>query len=257
MHDQAASLDLAFPGKHPLARLRLLRSRIEGRIVFTTSFGLEDQFLTDLIFANDLAIDVATLDTGRLFPETYAVWAETEQKYGRRIRAYYPSTAALENASSGVESSTAIGRATTSATKPAARRARAMPGNWTCADFMTTLAGNRNAEARRGRPNHDQRRSRGNSPLHRTDDFVWTTLSACSDQGERPIRGISDENFRLPPSRDERLGRPASHSNVRFRDRSSEREDVDKLCRWRDGCTRGGDALRRGGSHARAARALD
>ncbi len=96
MHDQAASLDLAFPGKHPLARLRLLRSRIEGRIVFTTSFGLEDQFLTDLIFANDLAIDVATLDTGRLFPETYAVWAETEQKYGRRIRAYYPSTAALE-----------------------------------------------------------------------------------------------------------------------------------------------------------------
>ena len=96
MHDKAASLDLGFAGRDPLARLKLLRSQVEGRIVFTTSFGVEDQYLTDLIFSNDLAIEVATLDTGRLFPETYKVWAETEKKYGKRIRAYYPSAAALE-----------------------------------------------------------------------------------------------------------------------------------------------------------------
>jgi len=96
MHDKAASLDLGFAGRDPFARLLLLRAQVDGRIVFTTSFGIEDQFLTDLIFANDLAIEIATLDTGRLFPETYTVWAETERKYGKKIRAFYPSAAALE-----------------------------------------------------------------------------------------------------------------------------------------------------------------
>ena len=38
----------------------------------------------------ELDIDVVTLDTGRLFPETHALWAETERRYGRRIRAIYP-----------------------------------------------------------------------------------------------------------------------------------------------------------------------
>lgn len=96
MHDTAASLNLGFPGRDPYARLTLLRAQIDGRIVFTTSFGIEDQFLTDLIFSNDLGIEIATLDTGRLFPETYTVWAETERKYGKKIRAFYPAAAALE-----------------------------------------------------------------------------------------------------------------------------------------------------------------
>ena len=71
-------------------RLARIRSEIDGRIVFTTSFGLEDQAIAHEIFTAHLAIDVATLDTGRMFPETYAVWAETENCYGRRIAAYYP-----------------------------------------------------------------------------------------------------------------------------------------------------------------------
>jgi phosphoadenosine phosphosulfate reductase len=37
-----------------------------------------------------------TLDTGRLFNETYTLWAETERRYGRRIRALYPSRRNLE-----------------------------------------------------------------------------------------------------------------------------------------------------------------
>ena len=72
------------------ARLARVRSQIDGRIVFTTSFGLEDQAIAHGIFTAQLAIDVVTLDTGRLFPETYAVWTETENRYGRRIAAYYP-----------------------------------------------------------------------------------------------------------------------------------------------------------------------
>ncbi len=76
-------------------RLARIRGAIEGRIVFTTSFGLEDQVITHEIFLHDLAIDVVTLDTGRLFPETHALWAGTEARYGRRIAGYHPHHDAL------------------------------------------------------------------------------------------------------------------------------------------------------------------
>src|SRR3954447_2855306 len=79
-----------FPTLDLFERLATARREISGAIVFTTSFGIEDQAIAHAIFAQDLAIDVVTLDTGRLFPDTYQVWAETEQRYGRRIRAFFP-----------------------------------------------------------------------------------------------------------------------------------------------------------------------
>jgi phosphoadenosine phosphosulfate reductase len=79
----------------PGDRLDALRAGIDGRIVFTTSFGLEDQALAHLIFERGLDIEVATLDTGRLFPSTYKVWEETERRYGARIRSWHPDRAAL------------------------------------------------------------------------------------------------------------------------------------------------------------------
>jgi phosphoadenosine phosphosulfate reductase len=86
---------------HPRQRLERFCREVVGRVVFTTSFGLEDQAILHML--DDLSrqdpaleVDVVTLDTGRLFPETYDVWAETEQRYGRRIRAVYPQHASLE-----------------------------------------------------------------------------------------------------------------------------------------------------------------
>jgi phosphoadenosine phosphosulfate reductase len=87
--DGFASLDL-------VNRLAEARHAIAGLLVFTTSFGLEDQAITHAILSQDLAIDIVTLDTGRLFPETYVVWSETEARYGRRIRAFYPERASVE-----------------------------------------------------------------------------------------------------------------------------------------------------------------
>ena len=87
----SAATTLSDPGD----RLAELRTRVAGRIVFTTSFGIEDQAISHFIFSRELAIEVVTLDTGRLFPSTYTVWDETEQKYGRRIRAVTPDAAAL------------------------------------------------------------------------------------------------------------------------------------------------------------------
>ncbi len=76
--------------------LVFLSENIPGPIVFTTSFGLEDQALTHLIAAAGIDCRFATLDTGRLFPETYTVWAATEQRYGIQVEAFYPDAGALE-----------------------------------------------------------------------------------------------------------------------------------------------------------------
>ncbi|WP_395622748.1 phosphoadenylyl-sulfate reductase [Sphingomonas daechungensis] len=76
-------------------RLRAAFDLISGRVVFTTSFGIEDQLIAHHIFTQRLPIDVVTLDTGRLFPSTYTLWQETEERYGVRIRAFYPDAQAV------------------------------------------------------------------------------------------------------------------------------------------------------------------
>jgi phosphoadenosine phosphosulfate reductase len=80
----------------PAERLAVLARNVAGPLVFTTSFGLEDQALTHLIVESGIACRFATLDTGRLFPETHAVWAETEERYGIRVEAFHPRAGALE-----------------------------------------------------------------------------------------------------------------------------------------------------------------
>jgi phosphoadenosine phosphosulfate reductase len=77
-------------------RVAEARRLIGGRIVFTTSFGLEDQAIAHMIFANEIDIDVVTIDTGRLFPETYDTWDATERRYRRRIAAVTPDRDAVE-----------------------------------------------------------------------------------------------------------------------------------------------------------------
>jgi phosphoadenosine phosphosulfate reductase len=92
----AHSLSAALTPLHPAERLAELRRTLSGRIVFTHGFGVEGQLIFHWLCEQGLDIDVVTLDTGRLFPETYALWAETERRYGRAIRAIYPERAALE-----------------------------------------------------------------------------------------------------------------------------------------------------------------
>ncbi len=77
--------------------LKFLAEKADGKIVFSTSFGIEDQIITDAIFSQKLsAIDVFTLDTGRLFQETYATWDKTQLLYQQKINAFYPDTQKLQ-----------------------------------------------------------------------------------------------------------------------------------------------------------------
>lgn len=84
-------------GRDPVAALAGLAAQFEGKAVFSTSFGLEDQVITHLIFSNNLPIRVFTLDTGRNFQETYATWSRTLEVYGKPIEVYSPQTAAVEH----------------------------------------------------------------------------------------------------------------------------------------------------------------
>ncbi|KAA5608788.1 phosphoadenylyl-sulfate reductase [Rhodovastum atsumiense] len=81
----------------PAMRLASLRRALPGRLVLTTSFGAEDQVLTHLIATTGLQVTLVTLDTGRLFAQTYEVWAETERRYGLRVQAVCPDAGALED----------------------------------------------------------------------------------------------------------------------------------------------------------------
>ncbi len=76
--------------------LKWIADQFPGKVVFSSSFGWEDQVISHIIFKNDLPIKVFTLETGRLFTETYYVWNRTLEMYGKPIHAYYPDTAAVE-----------------------------------------------------------------------------------------------------------------------------------------------------------------
>lgn len=83
-------------GKSIEERLKTLADLFPGRIIFTTSFGIEDQVITHKIFKNNLDIKVATLDTGRLFPQTYDVFSNTNSRYRKKITAYFPEYQSVE-----------------------------------------------------------------------------------------------------------------------------------------------------------------
>ena len=67
-----------------------------GKVVLSTSFSWEDQAISHIIFNNRLPVDVFTLDTGRMFAETYTTWSRTVDIYQQKITAYYPNASSLQ-----------------------------------------------------------------------------------------------------------------------------------------------------------------
>ena len=96
MNKFAENIKKETEGLDPIEALTLLSDIFRDKIVFSTSFGWEDQVITHMIFANNLPIKIFTLETGRLFPETYYVWNRTMEIYGKPIHAYYPQNELLE-----------------------------------------------------------------------------------------------------------------------------------------------------------------
>ena len=91
--DQIESL---IAGKNAEEIVKTIASLPSERVVFSTSLSYEDQLITHYIFTNNLDIKVFTLDTGRLFPETYDVLGRTLSRYGRQIQVYAPAAEKVE-----------------------------------------------------------------------------------------------------------------------------------------------------------------
>ncbi|WP_155206022.1 phosphoadenylyl-sulfate reductase [Xanthovirga aplysinae] len=95
--EQIEIINSELQGLNSIERLQYLANKFQGKIVFSTSFGQEDQVITDMIFRNDLPVEVFTLDTGRLFEETYSLFSRTRKKYGKTIKAYFPNQEKVED----------------------------------------------------------------------------------------------------------------------------------------------------------------
>ena len=93
---EVQELSKQLSGKTIVESLKELVHIFPGKVVFSTSFGIEDQVITYYIFRNEIPIDVITLDTGRLFPETYRVFTETHRKYRKNIKTFFPDREAVE-----------------------------------------------------------------------------------------------------------------------------------------------------------------
>jgi thioredoxin-dependent adenylylsulfate APS reductase len=70
--------------------LRWASAKYAPRLTFATGFGIEGCVIIDMIARNVLPVDVFTLDTGLLFPETYELWQKLEKRYGVTIRPIRP-----------------------------------------------------------------------------------------------------------------------------------------------------------------------
>lgn len=76
--------------------LAYFHEKFADKIVFSTSFGNEDQVITDFIFKSKISVHIFTLDTGRVFQETYLTWDKTNTKYKTKIQSYNPDSDQLE-----------------------------------------------------------------------------------------------------------------------------------------------------------------
>jgi phosphoadenosine phosphosulfate reductase len=213
----AAELVEQFASQGLFERLATARTLIAGRIAFTTSFGLEDQAIGHAIFSQALAIDAATLDTGRLFPETYEVWAETERRYGVRILAFTPQSESVEAllARGGVDGfrASVAARLECCAVRKVAPLARALAGR---AAWITGIRADQSADrAHVVAASYDEERKLLKiNPL-----FDWTreqTLAFIRTHGV-PYNALHDRGFlsigcapctrAVAPGEDERAGR--------------------------------------------------
>ena len=96
MNTEIANLLTAIETLSETEILALITEKYPGKVVFSTSFGMEDQVITDFILKNSFDVKIFTLDTGRLFYETYTTWEQTNEYYHTKITPYYPEAQAIE-----------------------------------------------------------------------------------------------------------------------------------------------------------------
>jgi phosphoadenosine phosphosulfate reductase len=95
-NDITTELTHSLQGKSPEEVLAFCINKYGNKIGFATSMGAEDQVLTDMIAKINKQANIFTLDTGRLFPETYDLIAKTNKYYGIKINVFFPDYKEVE-----------------------------------------------------------------------------------------------------------------------------------------------------------------
>lgn len=93
---QIAQLNEQFSKASPQDILTYFLEQHAGRIALASSLGAEDQVLTDMVMKIRPQTSVFTLDTGRLFSETYELIAQTNARYSMRMKVYFPDYKKVE-----------------------------------------------------------------------------------------------------------------------------------------------------------------
>ena len=92
----AEELNIRFENSSPRQVLEYFLNEYKGKIIQSSSLGAEDQVLTDMITRIDKKTKIFTLDTGRLFPETYELIERTNKQYNTNINIYFPDWQKVE-----------------------------------------------------------------------------------------------------------------------------------------------------------------
>lgn len=94
--EHAQELTAKLKGQSPEEVLRFFIENFGQKIGFASSFGAEDQVLTDMISKISKEVNIFTLDTGRLFPETYELIDKTRKHYDIKIKVLFPDYKKVE-----------------------------------------------------------------------------------------------------------------------------------------------------------------
>lgn len=93
---EIAQLNEEFADTAPEALLKYFLDRYGDRIALSSSLSIEDQVLTDVILRLKPDARIFTLDTGRLFPETYSLIDRTNMHYDIRLEIFFPDYREVE-----------------------------------------------------------------------------------------------------------------------------------------------------------------
>lgn len=96
VHRDVEKYNKILEGKTAPEVLEYFSKEFGNKLAFATSLGAEDQILTEMIASIGSKVRIFTLDTGRLFPETYDLLDSTVKRYRVKIDVYFPDAARVE-----------------------------------------------------------------------------------------------------------------------------------------------------------------
>ena len=95
--ERAKQYTKGLKGKSPEEILNYFIQKCDQKVGFATSLGAEDQVITDMICKTNKDVNIFTLDTGRLFPETYNLIEKTSKHYNIKIKVFFPDYKKVED----------------------------------------------------------------------------------------------------------------------------------------------------------------